>query len=690
MIPLYSSSEFWELGLEADGPDALLTIFRSGPCPEVSTFEKRTALTALREGILGAIDKIGNDTCPTTVANSLRAAEHALRHGLNDAGPLHRKCRETAIAPRVVKGLAFRAQANLRVVDERECTGQTERSDLHALLFLGDFGVCARGRTWSIPDAPIFLVAERLVELAEAAVTAHQSATALFRRLQVGNVRVGVRLVPADGPLAVSLNAAHSGHGQGVTFPELEPSVFAQSVSLFVVALRDAIVELDRSQVRNLRIQNLVSAAVRVAEMSRPQKDHNSLVNSRPEVYKRFATPIQSSKRRWEQGTGLRFSLRFAAAVPQIDLKSTFFCGDSLIIGSQRETSCLDPVTGASRWRVPSARAASIGTPAGLIRVFPDGRLVLHDLESGNQRFNLRLTPRAQGGACGAVVFAPGLPRLLAICEGDRRVSAIDLMSGEVRWRYTATRPAPLRVRRAGGLLLIAGGDSTMVALDAATGDVVWRACDRMPFTGDMSVVGDEVFALSSGAHGNASLHAYDVWSGELRWKTQLDDRPIPGQCPLVAPAQVLIAVRDARGCGVRAVCRASGDEVWNLENGFFPRSVAWLVVDDSLVVNSAAAGTFTCIDAATSTLKYRHVFSQGGDSDQPRKLEPVLRCGALFVPQHQVQVVRPTDGTILGVVPCDLVPDLIRVDDRHGVVVAEESGHLSSFSVAPLLFRVK
>ena len=32
-------------------------------------------------------------------------------------------------------------------------------------------------------------------------------------------------------------------------------------------------------------------------------------------------------------------------------------------------------------------------------------------------------------------------------------------------------------------------------------------------------------------------------------------------------------------------------------------------------------------------------------EGDQPRKLEPILRSGALFVPQQQVHVVRPRDG---------------------------------------------
>jgi hypothetical protein len=689
VLQLYAPSEAWELGLEADSADALLTIFRAGNCPEVAVHERRIPLEKLRQGVLDAIAKVGTSSCPQHVRQALETAENALMAGPEVSNAPAKLTQSVAITPKAIRGLAFRADTKLRQTEQAVARGQVERSDLHALLSLGTFGVTARGRTWTAPEAPVYLIAERLVELAEAAVQAQQSASPLFRRIQVGNLRLGVRLAPADGPLAVSLSRANTSADQGVTFPELEPAVFAQAVAQFVESMREAIVAADPSQSLNLRLQNLTFAAQKVSEQIRPQKDQCALLNSKRDVYRRFASTGVPSGGRWEQGAGLRFSARFIATVPQIDLKSVFHCGDALIIGAQRETSCLDAITGDTRWRIPTARAASIGTPAGLVRLFPDGRLTLHDIESGNQRFSLRLTPRAHGGACGAVVYAPGLPRLLVVSEGDRRVTAVDLVSGEIRWRYTARRPAPLRIRRAGGLLLVAGGDSVMVALDATSGETIWRACDRLPFSGDISVNGDDVFAISAGAQGNGWLHSLDAWSGELRWKAEIEDRPIIGQNPLYAKSHILVPVRDARGCGTRAFCRRTGRADWSLAPGFFARSVAWLMVDDLLMVNSAS-GTFVCVEASTSALKYRHAFSQGLEPDQPRRLEPVLRGGALFVPQHQVQVLRPQSGAVLGVVPSDLVPDLLRVDDRYGILVAEESGHLSAFSVAPLLVRVK
>jgi outer membrane protein assembly factor BamB len=280
------------------------------------------------------------------------------------------------------------------------------------------------------------------------------------------------------------------------------------------------------------------------------------------------------------------------------------------------------------------------------------------------------------------------LPKLLVLSEGERQLTAIDLVSGEVRWRHTARRAASFRVRRAGRLLLVASSDFSLFALDAATGEVVWRLRDRHPFSGDVAIDHDSAFALS-GVPGSAVLHHLDPWSGELCWSTVIDDRPASGQPPLVTPQAVVVAVRDRRGCGLRAFSRASGEELWAHEPGFSALTSAFLAVDDAILVNSAA-GLLACIEATSGAIRFSHAFARHVDADQPRRLEPVLRSGALFVPQFHVHVVRPRDGEIIGSVPTDLIPDLLRVDERCDVYVAEESGHLAAFGVAPKLTLVK
>ncbi len=181
-------------------------------------------------------------------------------------------------------------------------------------------------------------------------------------------------------------------------------------------------------------------------------------------------------------------------------------------------------------------------------------------------------------------------------------------------------------------------------------------------------------------------MHRFNPWSGKLEWSIELDERPRP---PLLSETTVIVPTVDSEGHGVVAFDRATGERMWEHAPGLLSAPAAWLVVDDVLVAN-CASGVLLGLDANTGAVRYNHVFPNASDCDQPRKLEPVLRSGALFVPQSTVTIVRPADGEILGTVPSDLVPDLIRVDERCDVYIAEASGHLAAFGAAARLSVVK
>jgi outer membrane protein assembly factor BamB len=105
------------------------------------------------------------------------------------------------------------------------------------------------------------------------------------------------------------------------------------------------------------------------------------------------------------------------------------------------------------------------------------------------------------------------------------------------------------------------------------------------------------------------------------------------------------------------------------------------MTIDRTLLIN-APAGRLTSLDLDTGETRWARDLADPVADDVPRRLEPVLRSGALFVPAATVHILRPTDGTSLGTaLPCDLVPDLLRVDERGWVYVAEESGHLAAHS---------
>jgi outer membrane protein assembly factor BamB len=690
-LQLYTDDEPWEVGLEADGADVLLSVFRSGPCPQVAVHERRVELVALQRALVEALDNAPAYKAPPGIVASLVSARRLLDVPWPSYGRRALNRESVSIAPRTLGGFGFSANVALRRGERRAALAaapELERADLHSLLARGALFVACRGKTVTFDDTCPFLLAERLVMLSDDIFDAWHAQRAVFRRFNVDGVQIAVRRGPGDGPVAVTVQ--NRDRDSSTTFPELDPRTFVAAAARFALALCDAFCTSDPTQSRNLRLKALERCANALAESVADSAADDSLCNPEPESYRSFGLPqTREARGIWENGGKMRFLPRWVATVPNIDLRATFQCGERLIVGSQRETACIDRGTGHVLWRIPTPRAASVVTPLGLARLQPDGTIVLHELASGDVRFTSHIAPRANGGASGALVNAAGLPKLLVVAEGDRSVTALDLTTGDVRWRFTGRRPASYRMRRAGKLVLVAGGDSALLALDVTSGEVVWRVRDRLPFCGDMTVDRDSVFALSGGPIGPTRLHHVDLWSGQVRWAKELDERLALGHAPLLADDVVAVATRDRRGMGVSAFLRATGEPAWQQEPGLTAPTTAWLAVDDSLIANSAS-GALICLEAHSGTLRYNHVFSRHVDADQPRRLEPVLRNGALFVPQHEVQVVRPRDGELIGSIPSDLIPDMLRVDERCNVYVAEESGHLAAFSVAPRLTLVR
>jgi outer membrane protein assembly factor BamB len=695
-LRLYTDNEAWELGLEADGPDALLTVYRAAPNAEVAVDASRVSLAALREGVLSAMDEASRTSCPASLGASLTLARAALAEAIPAPAAPRRVCQPSEVSSAPRRSLTLVGRGEFRCAepssDQVHDDPQLEHADLHALLLKGTLVACSRDRRVALAQVHLFLVAERLVALAEEVLEAWQHARPLFRRIQVGELRVGIRRGPGDANLALTLGRRQTQTTTpALTFPEITPTVLVKATAEFAHGLSDTIIRYDAGQQRNLRLAALVEKADRLMERVRVATENDSLTNGEPDayrVYPTFARPNEVNGR-WEHGGRIRFTPRWVAAVPNIDLRSALLADGRLVVGSQRELVCLAAGSGDVLWKTHSARAGSVATTSGLVRIFPDGRVVMHDMETGLVRFSARLTPRGAGGATGAVVQAPGLPKMLVVAEGDRQVTALDLVSGEIRWRHTAKAAGRFRIRRAGRLLIVAGGDTTMVALDVDTGAVVWRVRERLPFTGDLVVEQDSVFAICGAHHGPSSLHRLDVWTGRQVWMAELSARPLCGQAPVVSEEVIVVPVRDLKGVGALAVSRETGQPAWEQTPGVAVHTAAWLGMPDCVVANTAD-GTLLCLEAKTGLPRFCHVFSRPADGDQPRRLEPILRAGALFVPQHQVYVVRPRDGEVIGQVTGDLVPDWLRVDEQCSVYLAEESGHLSAFRALAQLTRIK
>jgi outer membrane protein assembly factor BamB len=684
--------EPWEMGLERVGRDVLVSVFQGGGVPEVALHERRLDGDVFARRVLVALR-----AHEATRDAAERLAAH-LPFG-PDGAPAELSV--VSVEPTGDVPLVLAADVMLRppATEGAAPPSEVRRADLFALLFRGRLRITIGDHARELPDVFVFPLAEQLAALALEAVEAWTRGRPCYRRVTAFGAIVGVKL-GSEGAASLTLGVARrreEARAQTWTFPAVDVGALGEGVVAFGRALVRTLTRRERAQAQNLRLHAFRGRIRELSERLRDATRNDSKINEAPERYRAFAASSAGARAPANAGAEgsfararLRFSARWLAAVPSIDLRATFLCGDRIVVGAARELHCLDAQTGAPLWRQPCARAVSVMTPLGLARLEPDGQLRLHDLGGGDPVWSTRLSPRVGTSASGAVVSAPGLPRMLIVTEGARHLAAVDLHGGEIKWRFAARRGGVFRLRRAGRLVIVASSDPALCALDVLTGEVVWRFCDRLRFASHVAVDHDALFAIAGGGafvgRGGTRLHHVDPWSGAGRWSVDLPEHLAPVGAPLLGPETVVVATHGRRGTGLAGFDRKTG--ALRFDQAVCSSTASCLMVDGTVIVNGEG-GELVGVSAADGSTRYRHVFSGGAEGDRPRRLEPVLRSGALFVPQTEVTVVRPHDGTILGRVPNDIIPDLLRVGERCDVYVAEESGHLGAYEAGPRLTLV-
>jgi outer membrane protein assembly factor BamB len=703
----------WELCVERAGPRATLSVYRGGSEPQVLVYDRPVVFEEMLASVLEAIDATLGRRDGAPIAQELAEARRALACA---APVLGDELAADDTSPVVVDlerdaPISFGAEFAMRG-GPAEGTGESgvERADLHALLVRGRLRAEVRGRIVELGDGYPFLFAERVLDLSRRALDAWERGQPFFSRVDAGGVMLGLRATAEESVARSALTfGASKGDGHlslvpiesvqrpASTFPELSLFDIVESSLAFGRALVRALIRRDRGQGTNLRLAAFRRELRSASEALREVRRQDARINPAPESYRAFAesrAPKDSPPSSIGTATRLRYAQRWQALVPGIDLRSTFLCGDRLVIGAAAETFCLDRTTGELLWRKATPRATSVVTPAGIARIGADGAIALHDFATGDVTLRAWISPRVGGPCAGAVVSSTGLPRLLVVTEGERHLVAIDLTSGEARWRYlwaASGRAGALRIKRSGKLLYVASGDSALTAVDVQSGAVVWRIRDRLRFVASPTVDHEALFAIAGGSSSAAALYAVDPFSGRTTWSARLLSTPnsVEG-APLLAASSVVVAVRARRGLRLAGFDRTNGTQLFETETPVAPVGTSWLAVD-GLLVGNTPTGELVGVDATTGEVRYRHAFGRTVESDIPRRLEPVLRSGALFVPHVDVHVFRPGDGAHLATIgPCDAIPDLLRVDERCDVYVAEESGHMAAFGVGPRLTLVK
>jgi len=670
----------WELCFVPGDNTLLVSVFRGGPVPEVRVLDRAVGVTELLTALRRAAAALPSpaDGLDALLDRLELQAGHRLAAPVR--GPATMLQWESRPGPLGDDALSVSFQA--LSPGEAPSRRESAQSDLHALLVQGRVGISLRGRGVELAPGFVVLQFERLVALCRPLLEAWAARRPLHLRMQVSDLSLGLRL-SADERLALTFTRSPGG---SVTLPALSPEALITPVLDGALALAAALSRCDRSLARNLRLRALRHEARALRRWLRNLGRNDRRTNPDPSLYQVAAEPAAAQSPAdaldLRDATRLRYTARWRAEIEGLDLAGTLLCGDRLIVPGARELHALDRMTGTAIWSVPVPRASTTLAGDALLRQSPRGEIELRASSSGEVLWSTRITPRVGTLCLPHAVTAPGLPRLVIVAEGERRLVALDLRTGEPRWSFTARHAGTFRMRRAGRLLVVVSGDATVTALDLASGEVVWRFGDRVPFHTTPLLHRDQLFAVAGEAtRGAARLYALDAYAGEHLWSCAIDATVCAPACVTKDTVAVPVSTRE----GVMLEGRSVSDGVvrWQTALSAVAGSNARPAVTafDDLFVANLPTGRVLAVDSGDGSTRWSRTLRAPLGDDLPRRLDPQLRSGALFVPQSALAVLRPRDGAVLAELDaCDLVPDLVRVDEQCAVYVAEESGHLGCY----------
>lgn len=563
-------------------------------------------------------------------------------------------------------------------------------ADVHALLFEGELWAYSRGKRIALGSGSIMLAVQRMVATVRALVDGWLADRPVNIRIRSEGLVFGVRFKPSD---EVRLTLGREGHG-ALTLTALTVQTAGLPVLRLASDLIRAFVHADRGQSRNLRVAGLRSEVRALRRAIRARETVNGFENRDPERMllavpeRKQSAEIAAPTHRTQPGR-LRFFERWGAQIDGLDAASSFLCGDRLVVATPKRTLALDRERGELLWSKPTAHATYFLAVKTLLRLMANGEVELCDLQEGQVYARCRISPRTGGPALAVSAGGENLPPVAILAEGRQRLVAIDLRTGEPRWRYKAQDGGLFQLRRVGRVLLVASGACSVDAVEIASGELIWRFAERDRFFMAPAVCRDVVVA-ACGERGGATgaLYGIELCSGRLLWRQPLEAAAVG--CPIDTGVGVAVPISGPRHGILSCFDPVSGEALWSRPDPGLGSDGTAISVDSSLIVNTPS-GRVSALDTENGATRWSRALSDPVNDDVPRQLEPVLRHGAMFVPAARVHVLRPQDGVSLAAdMPCDLVPDWLRVDERGWLYVAEESGHLRAYAPAAHLSVVR
>jgi outer membrane protein assembly factor BamB len=691
----------WELVLQRIADKAYLTFYRGGRRPEVVIKDREILFTKLVEGVVASAEallnlayEVDSSASHDPVVASIRDTKKQIEALAKPHFPVDD---EPVPAPKIVESSRFerpRSKEGFSFGFRYEATahdllafGKPYGSDLNALLFKGRYVVYAKERRLVLGHGFLFLQTERLLASLRQLLSAWEEGRPMSVRLISDGMVVGVRLGRDDGLVISLMNSSQE--DAIVVLNDLTPWDYANAVLGVAREVRRLLVEVNPAQRRNLRVEAF-GREVRALSAWAKEQRRGDVINEDVERYRRLAgdRPQSNLPVNIEEASRLRFRERWRVEVEGLDLHGTALFGNHVLVSARGSMLGIEADSGAVAWRRETDRVDAkfqIAGQEGFVRAAPSGQVEMVDLHTGVMRWRTNLAPRSGGAPVLLVIEHGPAPGLVVAAEEEQKLVALDMRTGEPRWRFSAFRGGSFALRRYGRLLYVASNDSHFNAVDVEDGSLVWRFTDRTRFMTPPAVSGDKLLVLGGRpSRPEGRMFCLDAFSGEQRWVTPLKGGALTA--PIVTDDVALVPVRMGQRHDLVAIDINSGEELWRKDAARWANPCALMALDKRFIVN-AAGGSLRAIGARDGEEHWTTILGPTCSDDVPQSLKVMLRGGMLFVPSDTVYVVRPEDGHVihsLGGEPP--VPDQIQVDPNCSVFIAEDSGHLAMYNLTSRL----
>lgn len=685
LLPLASTAI--EYALVRRGDSVLVSCYGTSSAPVVYLLDRDIPLRRLLDTCAQSmLETAGQEMDPTARQIAVRVAERALATKITPdpeglVSPMNQRGGELD-APAEHVPLAFGYEAAV-FPSSSSSQGRSARADVHALLFQGHLWAFVRGRRLSLARGPIMLAAHRMVVAVRTLVESWDSARPTHVRLRAGGFQIAMR---KSAHQLVSVELSSEGRGD-LTATSLSIAEAALPILKLASDLLRSLVSADRGQSRNLRVRALRQEVRNLRREIRSRRSADSFVNLDPDRLRMHHGEQAEAAKTPSRLPSLQFDERWRICLEGLDANSVFMCGDRLVVATQTHVVAVSRDDGKILWARPGQASTTLMAGSVMIRLSADGEVELCSVEDGEPYCSTHISPRIGGPPVGLMAGGDKMPPVAVVTEGSHRLVAIDVRTGEPRWRFASRSGGEFRMTKVGRVLLVTCGEEAIHALDIATGEDVWRFAERGCFQFKPLVSHETVVAAAVRGRREGALFAIDLYSGRPRWQRELEGPPTSDPCAAAKVALVSTAGDEAT---LAAHCLQTGELRWQTKDPGLGIGGAGLTIDESWIVN-APFGQLSALDVRSGDVRWNANLADALADEIPRRLEPVLRGGALFVPASSVHVVRPADGQKLSAsLPCDLVPDLMRVDERGWVYVAEESGYIAGYAPKPMLTLIR